>query len=281
MPKVLEGFVKRKDFLIGIDSDGCAMDTMDCKHILCFGPCLIPVWELEPWKEWVLRRWNEINLYTMTRGINRFKGLAIILKEIDAQWKKIPGADEFDRWTREAAELSNTSVHAMWEQTGNPVFAKALEWSTTVNQKIGTIPADQKKAFSGVKEALMAACEFADIAVVSSANYQAVVEEWKSQGLLDAVDILLSQDSGSKEECIRILLEKGYERSHVLMVGDAPGDHQAAANNGVCFFPILVKKETASWKEFVETPIQKLKAGEYCGAYQERKIREFKENLHG
>lgn len=94
MPKVLEGFVKRKDFLIGIDSDGCAMDTMDCKHILCFGPCLIPVWELEPWKEWVLRRWNEINLYTMTRGINRFKGLAIILKEIDEQWKKIYGADE-------------------------------------------------------------------------------------------------------------------------------------------------------------------------------------------
>lgn len=281
MPKILEGFVKRKDFLIGIDSDGCAMDTMDCKHILCFGPCLIPVWGLEPWRDQILKRWNEINLYTMTRGINRFKGLAIILKEIDAQWKKIPGADEFDRWTREAAELSNASVRAMWERTGNPVYARALEWSAAVNQKIGTIPAEQKKAFEGVKEALAAAREFADIAVVSSANYQAVIEEWESQGLLENVDIVLSQDSGSKEECIRMLLEKGYERTRVLMIGDAPGDHLAAANNGVNFFPILVKREAVSWREFVGTPIERLRAGNYCGAYQEEKIREFKENLHG
>lgn len=33
-----EGFAKTKDFLICIDSDGCAMDTMDIKHFRCFGP---------------------------------------------------------------------------------------------------------------------------------------------------------------------------------------------------------------------------------------------------
>lgn len=31
-------YVKKKDFLICVDSDGCAMDTMDIKHIKCFGP---------------------------------------------------------------------------------------------------------------------------------------------------------------------------------------------------------------------------------------------------
>lgn len=29
------------DFLICIDSDGCAIDTMNIKHIRCFGPCFI------------------------------------------------------------------------------------------------------------------------------------------------------------------------------------------------------------------------------------------------
>ena len=44
MPDILEGYRKQKEYLICVDSDGCAMDTMDSKHITCFGPCLIPVW---------------------------------------------------------------------------------------------------------------------------------------------------------------------------------------------------------------------------------------------
>ncbi len=31
-------YEKDKEYLICIDSDGCAMDTMDVKHIRCFGP---------------------------------------------------------------------------------------------------------------------------------------------------------------------------------------------------------------------------------------------------
>ena len=33
------------------------------------------------------------------------------------------------------------------------------------------------------------------------------------------------------------------------MVGDAPGDYDAAAKNNVCFFPILVRKEEQSWRK--------------------------------
>jgi len=33
--------VKRKDYLICVDSDGCAMDTMDMKHNRCSGPCMV------------------------------------------------------------------------------------------------------------------------------------------------------------------------------------------------------------------------------------------------
>ena len=85
----LENFVKTKDYLICVDSDGCAVDTMDIKHIRCFGPCMVEEWGLSKWEAPILARWNEINLYTMTRGINRFKGLAMHLKEIDETYTKI------------------------------------------------------------------------------------------------------------------------------------------------------------------------------------------------
>ena len=39
----------RKDYLICVDSDGCAIDSMDIKHVRCFGPCLIKEWDLEEW----------------------------------------------------------------------------------------------------------------------------------------------------------------------------------------------------------------------------------------
>ena len=72
MSDIFDSFTKKKEFLVCIDSDGCAMDTMNSKHFYCFGPCMIEEWDLLPWKDEVQRRWNEVNLYTMTRGINRF-----------------------------------------------------------------------------------------------------------------------------------------------------------------------------------------------------------------
>ena len=255
------------------------MDTMDSKHITCFGPCLIPVWGLSPWEQKIRRRWDEINLYTMTRGINRFKGLAMILAEIDRTYKAVPDVDAFVRWTGEAPELSNQAVKAQWERTGKEIFRQALEWSEEVNRKIGAMPEEAKCAFDGVREALKAAHETADVAVVSSANKKAVEEEWQRQGLMEYVDVVLSQDSGSKSACINALLKKGYCPDHVLMVGDAPGDCEAAGDNGVYYYPILVKHEEMSWRRFPAEALKRLVMGEYGGAWQEQMVRTFRDNL--
>ena len=37
----LDEFTKEHEYLICVDSDGCAMDTMNCKHLQCFGPCMV------------------------------------------------------------------------------------------------------------------------------------------------------------------------------------------------------------------------------------------------
>lgn len=79
---VLKTFVPRKDFLLCVDSDGSVMDTMEIKHKRCFGPCMVDEWNLSNWQKPILKRWNDINLYTMTRGINRFRGLALALNSV-------------------------------------------------------------------------------------------------------------------------------------------------------------------------------------------------------
>jgi len=275
----LENFKKKKDFLICVDSDGCAMDTMDIKHFKCFGPCMVEEWELQQWEEAILNRWNEINLYTMTRGINRFKGLALALREIDGVYRKIEEIDILEKWVDESSELSNPALKKAISENDSVILKKALSWSQCVNERINELPFEVKKPYEGVKEALAYAHEYADIAIVSSANLQAVIEEWELYGLLDHVDIVMAQDVGSKAYCIGEMLKKGYENEHVMMTGDAPGDYDAAMKNGVFYYPILVRRERESWVEFKGTAVSCLLDGNFKGSYQEEKVKQFLDNL--
>ncbi|WP_133015943.1 HAD family hydrolase [Clostridium cuniculi] len=279
MSNILEKFNKQKDYIICIDSDGCAIDTMDIKHIKCFGPCMVTEWNLEEWREPILERWNEVNLYTLTRGINRFKGLAVALTEINDKYVKIEGLDEFVKWTEETKELSNEALEVEIQKTNNICIKKALEWSKSVNESIDLLSDDEKRPFEGVKEAIIEAKKKADIAIVSSANEKAVLDEWSKHGLLEHVDIVLTQNIGSKAYCISKLIEKGYSKNNALMVGDALGDLKAAESNEVSFYPIMVKKEKESWSRFTKEALEKFIGNSYSGGYQEKVIDEFKENL--
>lgn len=282
---VFDTFTKKHNFLVCVDSDGCAMDTMDCKHFHCFGPCMVTEWNLEEWREPILFRWNEVNLYQMTRGINRFKALAICLKEINETYTPIEGIDALIHWAETAPALSNDGVSKAAQDCTDPAekkcFEKALSWSKAVNAEIVALPEDLKVPYDSAKDGLAAAHTFADVAVVSSANRDAVEEEWTTHGLLDHVDIVLAQDCGSKAHCISEMLKFGYDKDKVLMVGDAPGDSEAAEKNGVYYYPILVNKEPESWQELMDIGLAKLQDGTYGGDYQDKKKTEFLRNLGG
>lgn len=275
---IIDDFCKSKDYLICVDSDGCAMDTMNSKHIKCFGPCMVEEWDLEKWKDSILPRWNEINLYTMTRGINRFQGLSMALQEINESYTAIEGIEDLKAWVGQTPELSNEALKKEIEAAGSVILKKALRWSEAVNAKIQTLDEMDKQPFEGVKDALAYAHQFADIAIVSSANHQAVMEEWNIHGLLEHTDLVLAQDAGSKAYCIQELVKKGYDRDRVLMAGDAPGDYKAAQLNSVFYYPILVRHEAESWKEFEEA-VSRLVNGNYGGVYQQEKVNNFMENL--
>lgn len=281
---IFDTFERTHDYLICVDSDGCVMDTMNCKHFHCFGPCMVEQWQLQAWEKPILERWNEINLFSMTRGINRFKGLAMALGEIHSRYTPIPGIAHLQQWANTAPALSNDAVAAALaaalEPDAREVFSKALAWSQAVNRAITALPEEMKIPYPGAEEGLAAAHAFADVAMVSSANRDAVEEEWGKFGLLQHTDIVLAQDIGSKAACIGQMLRFGYEPQKVLMIGDAPGDWDAAEKNGVYYFPILVNHEKESWDEAISTAFGKLTDGSYA-AYGEQMKARFLKNLGG
>ena len=199
---IFDTFERKHDYLVCVDSDGCVMDTMNCKHFHCFGPCMVTEWGLEEWKEEILDRWNVINLFSMTRGINRFKGLAMALGEINEKYKPITGIGALQHWADTAPALSNDGVAKAAAEAADAdaklVFEKALSWSKAVNAAIVDLDESLKVPYNGAKEGLAAAHTFADVAMVSSANRDAVEEEWGKFGLLEHTDIVLAQAVGSK-----------------------------------------------------------------------------------
>ena len=279
MSDIFESYEKKRPFLVCVDSDGCAMDTMDIKHFRCYGPEMIREWDLEESAEPVQENWNHVNLYSMTRGVNRFKGLLAALEDADGKYGHIDGLAELEEWVESSPELSNRAIEAQLQKQDSAILSKALEWSKAVNESISRLPHEENKPFNGVGEALACAHQFADVAIVSSANREAVVEEWTRFGLIESTDILCTQEAGTKAACIAELLKKGYEPNRVLMVGDAPGDLDAAQTNGVLFYPILVRNEDKSWKDFTDTVLQEFIHGEYAGKNETEQIEAFRENL--
>lgn len=274
----IEDFKKTHEFLVCVDSDGCAMDTMEVKHRKCFGPKIVEIWNLQNVEERFLEIWNDVNLYTKTRGINRFKGLVLTLELLEAEGVEIPNISSIKKWTETTNELSNPSLKREIDRTNDEQLRKAMEWSLAVNKAISELSGDDKP-FAGVEEGLKTANVATDVAIVSSANGAAVLDEWTRHNLAPHVSVMLGQEAGTKAYCIEELKKFGYENTHVLMVGDAPGDLEAAGKNGVFYYPILVGKEDFSWRRFKNEALGKFIDGSFTGEYQQQMINEFNDNL--
>lgn len=279
MKEDIKEFRKTRDFLICIDSDGCVMDTMDVKHMRCFGPCLVYEWDLGEYREEIIRLWRKVNLLSVSRGVNRFQGLAQVLKNIHENYTQVEGLEGYLGWAGSAQELSDKSLEEAYEKTGNICMKKAMDWSRLVNQSMAMVSDTKKPPFEGTEDALRLAREQADIVILTAANRQEVNKEWEVFELAQYTDLLMAQEDGRKEECLKELLEKGYEKDHVLMVGDAPADLAAAQAAGVLFYPILAYQERESWENFSEA-LDHFTNEDYAGSYQEERIKEFQENLH-
>ena len=64
----LRQFAKRNEFFIGIDSDGCAFDTMEVKHKECFIPNIIKSYDLAAISKYAREAAEFVNLYSQVAG---------------------------------------------------------------------------------------------------------------------------------------------------------------------------------------------------------------------
>jgi phosphoglycolate phosphatase-like HAD superfamily hydrolase len=276
----LRNFRKTHDFFIGIDSDGCAFDTMEVKHKECFIPNIIKYFGLAAVSKYAREAAEFVNLYSKWRGINRFPALTMTLDllagrpEVGRRSFRVPQLSGVRRWIERETKLGNPALKAESERTGDPDLALAYRWSETVNRTIGEM-VKKVPPFPLVRESLESLSGKADVLVVSATPGEALQREWDEHGLARLVALIAGQELGSKREHLALATAGRYEKNHVLMVGDAPGDRAAAEANGALFYPIDPGQEDASWQRFYEEALPRFFAGTYAGTYMDQQIARF------
>jgi phosphoglycolate phosphatase-like HAD superfamily hydrolase len=280
----LRGFEKRHDFYIGVDSDGCAFDTMEIKHKECFIPAIIRCWDLQPVSRFAREAAEFVNLYSRWRGVNRFPGLLRVFDLLAERPEALqrgfqsPQVDSLRAWVENQTRLSSATLAAEVEATDDPVLKRALAWSDEVNAAVERI-VHGVPPFPGVRESLSAAAGKADVCVVSATPDEALQREWREHGIDEHVGMICGQEMGNKAEHLRHTTDGRYEAQNCLMIGDALGDMRAARDNGMLFYPILPGDEAESWRRFHEEAMEVFFRGEYAGPYEQARIEAFEARL--
>jgi phosphoglycolate phosphatase-like HAD superfamily hydrolase len=280
----LDNFQKQHEFLIGIDSDGCAFDTMEIKHKECFIPNTIKYFNLQAISKYAREAAEFVNLYSKWRGINRFPALTMTLDllmerpEVQARGVQIPQAQGIRDWIERETKLGNPVLKAEVERTGDADLKQALEWSTAVNATVADM-VHGVPPFPYVRDSLEKLSSVADMIVCSATPNEALTKEWEEHSIGKYVAGICGQEAGSKKETLGQASNAGYAKGKVLMIGDAPGDMEAAKAVGALFYPINPGAEEASWERFFKTACDRFLNGEYAGEYEKQLIAEFDQYL--
>lgn len=273
-----------KEFFIGIDSDGCAFDTMEIKQKECFCPNFIKYFGLQPISKYARETWEFVNLYSTNRGCNRFLAVSETLRllaersEVNARNFTVPSPASLIDWTKKETKLGNPTLKKYAAEVNDPFITKTLEWSLTVNEDIAKLVFGITP-FPYVRECLEAMKDNADAMVVSQTPYEALKREWEENKIDSYLRFIAGQEHGTKTEHLQYAAKNKYPDDKVLMIGDANGDLKAARSNGMLFFPINPGKEELSWKRLYEEGLEKFFSGKYKGKYEDELIKEFESYL--
>lgn len=99
-----------------------------------------------------------------------------------------------------------------------------------------------------VRESIERIAAVADIAVLSSASTESLDQEWTEHAIDRHVSVIAGQEMGPKAWQLADATEGKYDDHCVLMIGDSPGDLEAAKANGALFYPIIPGREAVSWR---------------------------------
>ena len=277
--QALRDFQPKHDFFIGIDSDGCVFDSMEIKHKECFAPMFVKHHKLQAVSKYAREVWDFVNLYSKTRGANRFPALTRALDllrerpEVQARNVDVPTYPALDEWMARETKLGNDTLAAEVEG-GNDGLAHIKVWSDGVNEQVADI-VHGVPPFPLLRKTLEKALVQADMMVISQTPCDALEREWAEHDISKFVEIIAGQEMGTKTEHLKFAAVDKYAAEKILMIGDAPGDHKAAKANGVLFYPILPGREEESWERLHGEALDRFFAGTYAGEYEETLFAEF------
>lgn len=90
---------------------------------------------------------------------------------------------------------------------------------------------------------------------------------------------MAGQDMGTKRQHLAYTAKGKYPDEHILLIGDALGDFDAAHAVNVLLCPIIPGAEEISWQRFYEKASDRFLNGTYAGAYEASLIAEFEKLL--
>lgn len=281
----LKDLQPQHEFFVGIDSDGCAFDTMGIKQRECFCPWMIAHFGLQPVAQAARECKDFADLFSKTRGANRHKTVKRIIAEllpthpmVKQYGFEVPDFPHYFEWVDAPDSLlSNDGLKQAIDKAEGAArkeLEMVLEWSERVNWSVGEIVKGMPP-FPFVRESLEKIAPKADVVVVSSTPVEALRREWNEHDVAKYVRVIAGQEQGKKAEHLKYATEGKYDKTHVLMMGDAPGDMKAAKVNDVLFYPILPGNEVASWKRFHDEAFDLFLRGQYAGEYEAELIAEF------
>ena len=277
--QVLRDFKPSREFFIGIDSDGCIFDSMEIKHKECFTPMYIKHFRLQAVSKYAREVWEFVNLYSKTRGANRFPALSRALNllrvrpQVVARKVSVPETQALDEWVARESKLGNATLAAE-VKNGNQALAQIKVWSDAVNATIEDI-VHGVPPFPLVRESLEKLNQRADAMCISQTPAAALQREWAEHGIDPFVRLIAGQEMGTKTEHLKFGAAGKYAPSKILMVGDAPGDFKAAKSNNALFYPINPGNEEKSWERFFNEALDRFFAGSYAGDYEAKLVKEF------
>ena len=274
-------------FFVGIDSDGCVFNSMEVKHNDCFSVNVVKHFGLSAVSRQVHHAWDFVNLYSQSRGCNRFKALLEVMDllrdmpKVQAAGISVPKLPATRAWAKEESALGHPTLAARITASSGAAkqeLDQVMAWSLGVNAFVKDIVKDLPP-FVGARRALQALRGKADVLVLSATPGEALQREWSEHGIDQLVSLIAGQEMGSKVEHLTLAAKGRYAPDAILMVGDAPGDFKAAQAVGASFFPVNPGDEEESWACLQAEGLPRFFAKEYAGAYEKNLIDDFMARL--
>jgi phosphoglycolate phosphatase-like HAD superfamily hydrolase len=242
---------KLHDSCIAVDWDGTCKDTMVPKWTKGFNLAIPQIWpQLAHHQEAIDRICWLVNIEEESAGVQRFVGLAIMMKRWAAMGLPVPDLSAFSRAVED--------VSARGEKHGIDTYRRLqaqygyddspLRWSDLSDRIIAENTRDAK-LFENGRQALEGVAGQADLLVVSASKTEAVRHDLVSDNMAHLFRALLAQDFLPKPGILKGLAQR-YAR--VLYVGDTREDVRAAQSAGVPLYLVKVGDEAASWAQAPE-----------------------------